>query len=48
MPYFAPSDDRLSKIGKVIGDTFAAFIVFAVLTLAAHQVLLTFIRIMNW
>ena len=39
MQYFDESDDKYERIGKVIGDAFAAFIVITVITVIAVSML---------
>jgi hypothetical protein len=39
MQYFEASDDKLERIGKVIGDTLAALVVLCVIILASGLIL---------
>lgn len=39
MQYFDQSDDKPTRIGKVIGDTFAAFIMLALILIFAQAMI---------
>ena len=39
MQYFDPADDKLARIGKVIGDAFAAFVMGALILIFVQNML---------
>ena len=39
MPYFNETDDKLQRIGKVIGDTFSAILILALIIIFALSML---------
>ena len=39
MQYFEESDDKLQRIGKVIGDTISALIVLALIAVFAYSLI---------
>jgi len=39
MQYFAESDDKIERIGKVIGDAFSVFIVLVLILVVAQNMI---------
>lgn len=39
MPYFNETDDKIERIGKVIGDTFSAVLILALIIIVAQSML---------
>ena len=39
MPYFNETDDKIERIGKVIGDTFSAVLILALIIIVSQSML---------